>query len=320
MNRTDRALDFGRQIPSLTLRAQNMVKTISSRLIHASIAALLILVSSGCQHVPLFHRDPLKKIPSASAEHPVVEVLCLWQAAEGTGLDGLPCRGFAGQILFFANGIATPARVEGDVRIYVFDDQGPLEEQEKPIHEFNFDSGAFQAFLTETNVGGAYQLFVPYTRKGSHRATCSLRVRLTPKTGSPVYSKIASVILPGTVTRKPAEPIGQTGGGAARDEVQLAGYEAPQGAREPVQQAASLGISIASAPSATPSESSPETDRTRLRSRLTELAGNGTQNQSASPPTDRLAPKQDVLRRRENSPSAADQVPSHSAQHPLLED
>jgi len=165
-----------------------------------TLLALLNLVSqSGCALL----LDPIRKLPEATASNPVKEVICLWQAAEGTNSDGRPTRGFAGQLLFFAAREDETVRVDGDVRVYVFDDQGTPEEQAKPIHQFDFNSHAFEAFLTETNLGAAYQFFIPYTREGSHKATCSLRVKYTSPNGRNVYSKIAQVILPGTGNEKP---------------------------------------------------------------------------------------------------------------------
>ncbi|SFI45642.1 hypothetical protein [Planctomicrobium piriforme] len=181
---------------------------IHSRSLRTSLLAMLLL-ATGCSHMLLFQRDSFKKLPKASVEHPVFELICLWEAGEGTGLDGLPSRGFVGQLMFFAHGIDPPVRIDGDVRIFVFDDQGTPEEQERPIHQFDFDAAAFQAFLTETNIGAAYQFFLPYTKKGGNRSTCSLRVRYTPKNGNPVYSKMGSVILAGTTPRKPEQPVGQ---------------------------------------------------------------------------------------------------------------
>ncbi len=50
----------------------------------------------------------------------------------------------------------------------------------------------------QTNLGTAYQMFVPYTRKGSQEAHCSLRVKFEPADGGPpVYSKMSGVTLPG---------------------------------------------------------------------------------------------------------------------------
>lgn len=127
----------------------------------------------------------------------VSEIVCLWETAEGVGLDGLPTRGFAGQVLFFAQGRAEPVRINGDVRIYLFDDQGTAEEQARPLHEFEFPADAWNTYLRNTNLGPAYQLFVPYTRKGGHFANCALRVRMTAPGRLPVYSKMATIALPG---------------------------------------------------------------------------------------------------------------------------
>jgi hypothetical protein len=113
------------------------------------------------------------------------------------GLDGLPTRGFAGQLLFFKPGSDRPVPVDGDVRIYVFDNQGTIEEQSRPLHQFDFPSAAWQTFVHDTNLGPAYQVFVPYTRKGRHYAECVVRVRFTAKDQLPVYSKLASVTLSG---------------------------------------------------------------------------------------------------------------------------
>jgi hypothetical protein len=164
---------------------------------------LAAIVSIGCHGSRLFTRNPFAKVPAATDRNPIVEVICLWEAAEGVDLDGLPCRGFAGKILFFTNGHKEPVKVNGDIRIYVFDDQGTPDEQTRPIHQFDFPEPVFQQYMTESGLGAAYQLFIPYTRKGSHRATCALRVRVTPPSGRPVFSKMASIILPGKAAQKP---------------------------------------------------------------------------------------------------------------------
>lgn len=169
-----------------------------SQFVHPAVLVLLALLTSGCVELTALsfaHRlKPLEAGPKA----PVVEIICLWEPAEGLGLDGLPTRGFAGQILFFTAGHPQPLKVNGDVRIYVFDDHGTPEEQSRPIHQFDFAPDAWNAFLRETNIGTAYQVFIPYTRKSTYQTNCSLRVRYTPAGGgSPVYSKMATVVLPG---------------------------------------------------------------------------------------------------------------------------
>lgn len=144
--------------------------------------------------------------PAPPPRSRVVESLCIWQPAEGVGLQGEPTRGFAGQILFFSRDLSAPIPADGDVRIYVFDDQGTEEEQTRPIHQFDFPSEVWQTYLHESTLGPGYSLFIPYTRKGPHQARCSLRLRLTPKNGPVVYSDMVSIILQGKSPSEDKEP------------------------------------------------------------------------------------------------------------------
>jgi hypothetical protein len=155
------------------------------------LAALLV---SGCGSIPLFSGT---RYVEADARHPVMEVLCVWEAAEGRGLDHLPSRGFGGQILFFANGLKEPVKVNGDVRIYVFDEEGVDGDPSKPLHQFDFPAAVWASYLRPSNLGASYQIFIPYTRKGLHAAKCTLRVRFTPEGGLPVYSRMATIPLAG---------------------------------------------------------------------------------------------------------------------------
>jgi len=170
----------------------------SGRSIALALPALLALVTlgSGCATTGLFGAKS-KAVPQADAKNPAAEILAIWKPAEGAGLNGVPTRGFAGQILFFTRSHATPVEVHGDVRIYVFDDRGTLEEQSKPIHQFDFPADAWKTHLQMSPLGPSYQLFIPYTRKDHHQATCSLRVRLKPAEGPMIYSETANVTLPG---------------------------------------------------------------------------------------------------------------------------
>jgi len=161
-----------------------------------SLLALLPLLA-GCASLDLNLPDFGGELDQTAR---VGEIVCLWEHAEGVGLDGLPTRGFAGQILFFVKGQPEPVRINGDVRIYVFDDQGTEEEQSRPLHEFNFPADAWNTYLSRTNLGPAYQLFIPYTRKGGNYSNCSLRIRMSAEGRSPIYSKLASITLPGRKT------------------------------------------------------------------------------------------------------------------------
>jgi hypothetical protein len=103
------------------------------RKLPACLAALLMLSGPGCASLTLLNFKT-EKIPTADAEHPAIEMLAVWQAAEGPGPKGIPTRGFAGQIFFFTQDRATPVAVDGTARIYVFDDHGTVQEQARPLH------------------------------------------------------------------------------------------------------------------------------------------------------------------------------------------
>ncbi len=167
-------------------------------------AVLSLIPLSGCATMTsavgqLPFAGPTKESP----KHPVVEVLTLWQPGQGPSEKGTTTRGFAGQIMFFAHGSKTPVAITGAVRVYVFDDQGTPEEQAKPIHVFEFGEGTFQQYATKNNIGHAYQLFIPYTRPGDHRAVCSLRVKYKSTSGREVLSDPSSIILAGRTATTP---------------------------------------------------------------------------------------------------------------------
>jgi len=280
--------------------------------IYGGLLLLLLWTSSGCQ---LLNNAKLASLPEATIEHPVVEIICVWQPGEGTGTDGLPCRGFAGQVLFFAMGEKAPVRVNGKVRVYVFDDQGTEAEQELPIHQFDFDAVAFQNFLTNTNMGAAYQLFIPYTRKGTHAATCTLRVRYTPEEGSRVYSKMASLNLPGTSPRKPDEPIDADIAKRDRD-AQIVSDLLQPASHEEEKSGDQITLASATTEAVTSNE-----DKRRLRSTLTQISriSPATPSHSPSVPTDpsALPPPSRSFKLHplaENAPAT-----SSVSQHPLSE-
>ncbi|MCG6154827.1 hypothetical protein [Rubinisphaera margarita] len=129
----------------------------------------------------------------------VIEILSLWQPGEGRDSNGMPCRGFAGQILFFTQGRPAPVKITGDVKVYVFDDQGTVDEQQKPLHIYEFEEGAWKAYETKSNIGWAYQVFIPYPRAGTHQAVCSLRVKHISKRGQVTLSDPADIMLAGRV-------------------------------------------------------------------------------------------------------------------------
>ena len=163
------------------------------------IPLLLLLAVSGCASIPFFGKSA--KFEQADAKNPAVEILTLWQCTEGPGPQGVPIRGFAGQIYFFTQTKGAPVLVDGKVRIYLFDDHGTAKEQGRPIGEYDFDSANWNGRAHRSSLGPGYSVFIPYPRNDFHQATCSLRIRFVPAVGPTIYSAPSAVVLNGPPTK-----------------------------------------------------------------------------------------------------------------------
>jgi hypothetical protein len=158
--------------------------------------AWLLLALAGCATSGLL-KVSKTDYPKAGPKNPVVRILGVWEPAMGIGLDNKTTRGFSGQIYFFSQGSDLAAKVDGDVRVYVFDDDGSAEDQMRALHEANFAADAWNAFLTKGPLGATYNVFIPYIRSGNHEAKCTLRIRYKPANGPVAYSDFVNIVLEG---------------------------------------------------------------------------------------------------------------------------
>jgi hypothetical protein len=168
------------------------------------VAAPLLLVLAGCASTGLF-KTSKDQFPKDSPKNPIIRIVALWQPTEGLS-GNKKSRGFTGQIYFFSQNGDIPARADGDVRIYVFDDQGTPEQNAKWMHEEVFPAASWDALLCKGTLGATYSVFVPYIRPGIHEAKCALRINYTPKSGPPVFSDMVDIILPGVKKPKVGLP------------------------------------------------------------------------------------------------------------------
>lgn len=137
-----------------------------------------------------------KDYPIAGTDDPALRVVGTWEASRGLGIRNREARGFAGRIKFLTK-TSTPATVDGSLDIYLFDDQGTEEENETPIHRFQYSPEVWAICARKTNDGPIYEVFVPYTRDGNHAAKCDLVVKFTPKDGPAILSDLVTVALHG---------------------------------------------------------------------------------------------------------------------------
>ncbi len=166
-------------------------------------AMALCVLLTGCATSGLVsNANAVKKFSKATSRNPAVKCLCVWQTADGFDSEGKSCRGVAGQVFFFNQESAIPVMVNGDLRVYVFDDQGTEADQAKPLSQFDIDRETWSTQLTKTQFGPAYRLFVPYTRSGRNQAELALRLRLTPDSGPVVFSDLSTISLIGHKSEK----------------------------------------------------------------------------------------------------------------------
>ena len=138
---------------------------------------------------------PVRTISALTRPQPVSRILCLWEAAEGQGVDGKPARGFAGQVLFFGHGEESPSEVNGEVIIYEYADYDANEVDPQPLHRFRFDSKAWSRHMTDGTLGLSYNVFIPYTKKSKLHDVCALQVVYISEDGRRVTSPFTEVTL-----------------------------------------------------------------------------------------------------------------------------
>ena len=169
--------------------------------------ALLAFTLVGCSSTSLVRtssallKAPVEFVSGRSQPKPLSKILCLWEAAEGQGLDEKPSRGFAGQVMFFEHGNPTPVQVAGEVVIYQYKDYDPDAEEHTLLHTCRFDSGAWKAHRTEGTLGDTYNVFLPFTEKHKDRIVCALRVEITLANGHKISSPYTEVTLAGKKVR-----------------------------------------------------------------------------------------------------------------------
>jgi hypothetical protein len=156
--------------------------------------SLFMFSSIGCTSlsVPHFGESKTENVVAKPAR-----CLCLWRPVQMQDASGQPVSGFGGQVYFFAAGSEEPIEVDGDVRVFVFDDIGTPEQQARPKDVQDYDSFVWTSFLNKSQVGSNYKVFVPYSKASKFESICSLRLRLDQPDGSQLFSDMATVKLAG---------------------------------------------------------------------------------------------------------------------------
>jgi hypothetical protein len=160
------------------------------------VLAVGLLFGCGCAAPMSVVRDPGRLIGRPKPVDNVGRIVTLWESSSGSDMEGMPTRGFAGQIMFF-NHEDSPVKVDGRVVIYEYDQYDEADEDPQPIHSFSFEPDAWNVHCSEGTLGHTYSVFIPYMKKHKDNVTCGLRVEFYCADGRMVSSDITSVMLVG---------------------------------------------------------------------------------------------------------------------------
>ena len=97
--------------------------------------------------------------------------------------------------MFFTYGDPSPIKVDGTVRIYQYADFDAEEIDPTPVHEFVFESTAWDVHRSEGTLGHSYNVFLPYVLKHKGLARCGLRLEFEDANGQKSSAPITEIVL-----------------------------------------------------------------------------------------------------------------------------
>jgi hypothetical protein len=193
--------------------AEVTANRVNRRTTFAALTMMAVITGAATGCSSLLHtsaaiiKSPVAFVSAIRAEKRIVKILCLWEPAEGQGLDGRPSRGFAGQILLFPHGSPSPIPVHGKIHIHEYVHFDPDDEDPQPAHRFTFDDGGWNAHRTESTLGETYNVFLPYVLKDKGHASCALRVEYISPEGRVISSPYTEVQLAARTSNRPESAI-----------------------------------------------------------------------------------------------------------------
>lgn len=170
--------------------------------ITGKVSRVLVVVAAlgalaGCQSFDMQRRIPWK-VPGD--EQPIASVIAFWTNAVIERAGAPPVRGFGGKVYFFPQGAEQAVKVAGTMVVYVFDDTNlDPDAAPTPLRKFVFTNEQLAGTLTETKMGPAYNVLLPWDDLDGETEKLSVICRYIPPEGPSVVSEQARVFLPGSL-------------------------------------------------------------------------------------------------------------------------
>lgn len=151
------------------------------------LACGLVAVSVGCQSTgeKLSSVNPLPKVLGAeeNAEYGKPErVVATWSEAV-LHRNGEGTRGFGGRLFFYDRASTKPIRVEGQLVVYAFAEDGREATDHRPSKRYVFPPEQFARHHSESEIGPSYSVWLPWDAAGGPQSEVSLIARFEPLQG-----------------------------------------------------------------------------------------------------------------------------------------
>ncbi len=201
-------------------------------------------------------------------------------------------RGFGGRLMFYG-AEEDPVKVDGDLIVYAFDEDGRRPADPRPTRKFVFRDDSLDIHYSKSKAGHSYSFFLPWDDVGGLRKEISLIVRFQPKLGAVVASEQTHHILPGkprpeeTQLAEPGIGAGNEGGVHAASYYPGANVEVPQKTTRGRMQTSTIEL---------PSRLGQQRPKAVVRPRVTRSRARGAGPAAQEPPGDREQPAESATR------------------------
>ncbi len=159
----------------------------------------LTCLSGGCSQLDLKKSFSVPFFDSEDDEPQTPSrVVAVWVDTIKYTQGETPTRGFGGKLMFYNDEDEMPVKVEGDLVIYAFDEDGRKPTDPRPSRKYVFRADQFEKHHKfDPKLGDSYHFFVPWDSVGGYQKKISMIVRFQPKLGAVVVSEQTKHMLPG---------------------------------------------------------------------------------------------------------------------------
>jgi hypothetical protein len=186
--------------------------TTRSRLTLVAVAALAVLTASGCASTKKSWRyaknGDFKRAVGLKSDKPLppetpVRLVSTWTDTVLQKSGTTPQRGFGGKLVFFKQDSEEAVRVDGQLVIYAFDESDREPHETHPSRKYVFPRDEFVRHESESQLGPAYSVWLPWDEVGGNMKQISLIARFEPHGGPTVLGEQTKHLLPGVSREDP---------------------------------------------------------------------------------------------------------------------